>query len=208
MGYLEANPLAKLKKPPKTPRQSDITREQWDTVLALIAVDDPFRDFLLFLLATGCRPQEARIIEKHHVNWTARKVHLDKVPGKKGSRDILLTDEAVALLKKQTSIDGQTDGPIFKNTNGQPWRQQSLACRFQRLKKKLPFNVHCYLTRHSAATEMLDAGASAGAVAAILGHKDATMVLKVYGKHIDQREEHLRKCLENARSAGSPKHAG
>lgn len=60
------------------------------------------------------------------------------------------------------------------------------------MKGKLPFRVHCYVARHSAATELLDSGSSAGAVAAILGHKDPTMVLKVYGKHIESREKHLR----------------
>ena len=46
---------------------------------------------------------------------------------------------------------------------------------------------------------------TAEAVAAILGHRGPTMVLKVYGKHIEQREEHLRECIakgtKNYRSA-------
>ncbi len=48
-------------------------------------------------------------------------------------------------------------------------------------------------------TDLLDNGASAGAVAALLGHRDPTIVLKSYGKHIDQRAEHLQGLLDKAR---------
>jgi hypothetical protein len=54
MGYLDKNPLAKLKKPPQTPRQTFVTAEQWELVLSLIADADPFKDFLRFMLLTGC----------------------------------------------------------------------------------------------------------------------------------------------------------
>lgn len=45
-------------------------------------------------------------------------------------------------------------------------------------------------------TDLLDNGASAGAVAALLGHRDPTVVLKFYGRHIEQRREHLRGLIE------------
>ena len=45
---------------------------------------------------------------------------------------------------------------------------------------------------------MLEDGASAGAVAAVLGHRDLTMVRTVYGKHFKKREKHLRECLDEA----------
>jgi integrase len=48
------------------------------------------------------------------------------------------------------------------------------------------------------ATDLLENGASAGAVAAILGPRDATTVLKTYGSHIDRRRQHLRDCLKKA----------
>jgi integrase len=173
MGYFERNPLAKLKKPPRVPRNTFVTGDQWEQVFGKIRDADPFKDFLRFMLETGCRPQEARIIERRNVDWTLKRVHLEKVPGKKGPRDILLTDAALALLQKHDL----PNGPIFRNRNGVAWKPDAINCRFQRLQKLLGFKVHAYLARHSKAVELLEAGASAGAVAAILGHQDATMVL-------------------------------
>jgi integrase len=193
MGYLTASPLAAFKKPPKTPRQTFVTAEQWQTVLDGLR-EDAFKDFLRFLLLTGCRPQEARIITKGDIR--GKTVFLESVPGKKGSRTILLTDSAKAILDKWAKV--YPDGPVLRNNRGRAWKHDALNCRFQRIKKKTNLPVCCYLARHSAAVQLLEAGASAGAAGAILGHKDATMVLRVYGKHINDREAHLRQCLTNA----------
>jgi integrase len=194
MGYLTVSPLANYQTPPKVPRQTYITSEQWAGVLALIKDADPFKDFLTFLLLTGCRPQEARIITARDIRENT--VYLDKVPGKKGQRTIILSDEAEAILAKWAKV--YSTGPVLRNTRGVPWTSDALNCRFRGIKKKTDLPVCCYLARHSAATQLLEAGASAGAVGALLGHRDATMVLKVYGKHIERRDAHLRQCLTNA----------
>jgi len=194
MGYLSESPLANLKTPPKTPRETYITAEQWQEILDGLKETDALKDFLRFLLLTGCRPQEARIITKRDIR--GKTVFLEKVPGKKGSRTILLTDSAKAILDKWATV--YPDGPVLRNNRGRPWVSDALNCRFQRIKKDTNLPVCCYLARHSAAVQLLEAGASAGAAGAILGHKDATMILRVYGKHINDREAHLRQCLTNA----------
>jgi len=171
--------------------------------MALYKENDPFREFLLVMLLTGCRPQEARIVEARHINWETGKINFQdgEVPGKEGAREILLLPEAVTILKRCAALHPK--GPVLRNNAGRPWNGSALGCRFRRIKKKVSFPVHCYLARHTVATTMLEKGASAGAVAAILGHKDATMVLKVYGKHIDKCEQHLRDCLDRIKSVGS-----
>jgi integrase len=200
MEYLDRSPLSKLKSPPTMSRATCLSKDQWATVLSYFTPDDPFYSFLQLLLQTGCRPQEARVIEARHIDWQAKKVHFEdgEVPGKKGERDILLTDAAMAILKKWALR--YPEGPVLRNEDGNPWKPNALRCRLGRLRKskKLPFRAHCYAARHSVATDMLEAGASTGAVAAVLGHRDPTMVLKVYGKHIDKREQHLRDCLKKA----------
>jgi integrase len=207
MGYLDVNPLAKLKKPSPVPCQTFLTQKQWDEVLALYKEGDPFREFLQFMLLTGCRPQEARVVEDRQIDWQAGKINFQdgEVPGKKGAREILLQPEAIALLKKWAVK--YPKGPVLRNQAGNPWGRRTLDKRFSRIKKKVSFPVYCYLARHTVATTLLEKGASAGAVAAILGHKDATMVLKVYGKHIDKCEQHLRDCLDRMKTAHQPKPA-
>ena len=195
MEFFDRNPLTKMKSPPAAARATFLSKDQWATVLSHYKTDDPFYDFLKVMLRTGCRPQEARIMGTRQIDWKAKKaVFADgEVPGKKGVREILLTDEAVAILRKWTLK--YPDGPAMRNEDGNPWTSTALNSRFVRLRKKLPFRAHCYLARHSVATDMLLAGASTGAVSAVLGHRDATMVLKTYGKHIERREDHLRECL-------------
>jgi integrase len=199
MEYLDHSPLVRMKKPPKVPRGTCLSKAQWAEVLARYLPDDPFYDFLYILIHTGCRPQEARILEARHIDWQTGVAQFKdgEVPGKKGDRQLRLTRDAAAVLQRWALK--YPKGPVLRNTDGRPWTPTAISSRFQRLKsgpRKLPFKVHAYVARHSAAVELLEAGASAGAVAAILGHKDATMVLRVYGKHIEQREQHLREHLE------------
>jgi len=190
------SPLHGYRKPRATPRAQCLTSVQWEQLLAKIDLDDPFRDFVLVLRHTGCRPQEARIMEARHIDLAGRKVCFrdGEVPGKKGDRQILLDDEAVAILRKWALK--YPEGPVLRNTRGRRWSTTAVISRFRRLRKDLKFKVSSYVARHSFATEMLEAGASAGAVAAVLGHRDPTMVLKVYGKHIETREKHLRDCID------------
>jgi integrase len=201
---IPASPFFGFRKPSKSPRAACLTTDEWNMVLDAVKNED-FRDFLLVLRHTGCRPQEARIVEARHCDFKAAKIKFAKgdVPGKPWEREIPLNDAALAILQR-CALKRPT-GPLLLNSEGGPWTKNSLNDSFQRLKGKLPFRVSCYVARHSFATDLLGAGASAGAVAAILGHRDPTMVLKVYGKHIDKREEHLRECIakgtKNYRSA-------
>lgn len=65
-GYIAFNPIAQVKKAPKKRRNIFYSSEQW----ALIRqhAKGPLIDFLDFLWSTGCRPQEARILEAGHIH--------------------------------------------------------------------------------------------------------------------------------------------
>ena len=67
MGYIAANPVKKVKKPPARRRDNPMTPEDFLAILARLRQGDPFRDLFLFLWHSGCRPQEARHIEARHV---------------------------------------------------------------------------------------------------------------------------------------------
>ena len=113
----EIDPLLAAARLPQAPRHAPrqcLTSIQWEQLLAKIDLDDPFRDFVLVLRHTGCRPQEARIMEARHIDLAGRKVCFrdGEVPGKKGDRQILLDDEAVAILQKSgAEIPGRPRAP-------------------------------------------------------------------------------------------------
>jgi hypothetical protein len=72
-----------------------------------------------------------------------------------------------------------------------------LNCRLQRVKKKFHnFRFTWYSGRHTKAADLLENGASTRAVASLLRHRDPTVVLKFYGRHIEKRREHLRGLIE------------
>lgn len=206
MEYFDRNPLAALKKPQRTHRDVCPTHAQWEQVFAHYSDPaDPFRLFLEALVATGCRPQELRGVEARHIDFDAGLIRFadGDIPGKKYGRDVILTEHATAILKPLALA--RPEGKIFRNADGNPWTKDALNNRFQRLKKeKFPFKVNCYAARHSKATDLLENGASTGAVAALLGHRDPTVVLKFYGKHIDQRADHLRGLMEKADPESKP----
>jgi integrase len=104
-------------------------------------------------------------------------------------------ERLLTVLQKHALAHPQ--GKIFRNEDGNPWTPWALGDRLQRVKKKFPdIRFTWYSGRHTKATDLLENGASTGAVASLLGHRDPTVVLKFYGRHIEQRREHLRGLIE------------
>jgi integrase len=73
-GYFTYNPIAQVRKPPAKRRDIFYTAKQWETIRN--AAKGPIVDLLDFLWSTGCRPQEARILEARHVH--DEKIIFDK----------------------------------------------------------------------------------------------------------------------------------
>lgn len=208
MGYFDRNPVAKLNKPAKQHRTACPTQAQWDEVLSHYGPDDPFRDFWSAMIDTGCRPQEMRVIEARRINFQAGLIHFadGEIPGKRFGRDVIVQQRAAEVLRRLAITNPQ--GPVFRNEDGNPWTKDALNCRFRRLKTKVPFRVSCYAARHSKAADILENGGSAGAVATILGHRDPTVMLRFYGKHIAEGAEHLRSLVEGPRKPSKRRKQG
>ena len=193
---LTHSPLASFKKAPKTPRDTYLMPEEWDVLLAKIK-DTEFLDFLWVVRLTGCRPLEARAVEAQHVYAAQRCWILPKglSKGEKDERHVLLDDAALAICQRWA--EKFPEGPIFRNTKDMPWTKDAINSRFQRLKVKLPFHCSAYTMRHTFATDPLEAGVGEATVAALMGHKDKTQVLKTY-QHVAKRADHLREGLKKA----------
>jgi integrase/recombinase XerC len=194
LGYIEVNPVKKIKKPPCGRREQAVTPEQWATIRDHYRPHDPFRDFLEYCWETGCRPFEARMMEVRHVRLERSCVLFppDEAKGKKRWRIIRLTPVAVEILRRR--INSRTQGVVFLNANGNPWTAFAMNCRFCRLKKHTGVKHFAYALRHGFATRKLIEGHDHLTVAELLGHKDGSTLAKVYA-HLDQADEHLRKAL-------------
>lgn len=194
LGYVLLNPIAKLKKPTAKRREIYMTPADYGQILDLIAVDDPFRDFFIFVWNTGARPQEARAIEPRHVDLENERIVFPKEEskGKRTSRVIYLHGEALEIIK--CLMDEGRTGKLFLNNRGTPWTKYAVCNRFFRISKIVGKRLFCYAARHGFATRKLKQGHDGIIIAALMGHADGSMLAKVYS-HVDQDAEHLKKAL-------------
>jgi integrase len=192
---IDRNPLAKLKKPPREAGEMAATPEQYAAILAAV-VTPSFRDLLELAWETGARLQELRKIEARFVEPGRIVLPPTKAKGKKHHRVIYLTaraEEIIARLAKATPI-----GPIVLNSDGNPWNKDAVNCVFVRLEKRVGMKFHLGALRKGFATEALKAGIDTVTVGALLGHRDGTMVSKVYGK-IQQDPEFMAQSLKRSK---------
>lgn len=195
-GIISANPVSGMERPAAEPREAYLSPENWAKLIALVP-DGPFADLLWFMRETGCRPHEARIVEAKHWDRDNRRFVLERKSskGKKVRRVIRLNDKATEIATR--SALKNPDGPLFRNQNGRAWTPDAVNCRFANLKPKVDFEIFPYILRHSFCTDALLRGVDPLTVAILLGHKDASMVMKVYN-HLIQNDEFLQKKLRQA----------
>ncbi len=202
-GHIEKSPLPKIKKPRRTRREIYYTPEQWDQILAHVP-DPEFRDLLDFLWATGCRPQEARVLEAIHVDLDQQICVLPPSLAKGGvhERVIFLDDEAAAIISRL--IDQHPNGPLFRNTAGNAWTKDAIKCRLTRISKKVGFRCIAYGVRHSYATEGLTNDVDSVVLGHLMGHQDASQVARTY-QHLARERAFLHEQAKRVKAPRDPK---
>lgn len=208
---INANPIARFKAPPRSGRELWLDDKQFNLLLSF--VNDGFAEYLQFAFETGSRPQEIKILAAKH--FDGEKFTLDRKDskGKKHVRVIYLNDRLQKLVEQLCKLN--PEGPIFLNRDGKPWTTNAVRCRFLRRMKKKGKKYHAglavkmklpglcaYTMRHSFCTNALIRGLDVLTVAKLMGHKDATMVMRVY-QHLAQNHSYL---LEAAQKATNGRH--
>lgn len=194
---IPANPIKGVERPQAKPREVYIDPAEWGRVIASIRSTDPFLDFILFLRETGCRPQEARAIEKRHFKSMKGQEQIafpvEESKGKRHARVIPLNFKALAIIQRLAMKF--PEGKLFRGKHGQPFSTYAIAKRFERIRNKLKLaKFHAYAVRHTFCTDALLRGCDPVTLANILGHKDASMILKIY-QHLHLNSGHIRKAL-------------
>lgn len=133
LGYISSNPIKKIKKPQPQRRDNPVTTEDFASIIERYEENDPFRDLLEFAWYSGCRPQEARLLEARHVHLAAECIVIPKeeAKGKRRARVILLHGRAMQIIQRLLSAD--PEGKLFLNEDGKPWKRFAIANRFDRL---------------------------------------------------------------------------
>lgn len=158
-----ANPIKALKRPKSEPRLASFTPEEEK---ALYDATEPcFGNFLFAAIHTGLRPfcELARLTaddveeSERGMMW---RVYSSKT---KKTRKIPVRPEVAELTRKLTKTAPKASSqPIFRNTQGNPWKRMTGVVRFISLKEKLGWDqdpvrgkYSCYTCRHTFAHRML-----------------------------------------------------
>lgn len=196
-GRIERSPLAHFKNPYALLRREHYFEPSEFERLLTAADHQTFRDVLIMLRRTGCRPKELRDAEARH--FKRREGVLDfptkEAKGRKERRIIVLEAETRAIVERLALK--HPEGPLFRNYRGRPWTKNALALRFNRLSKRLNVKVTPYTVRHVFATEALTRGVPLAMVAQLMGHRDYKMLQDVYA-HLALKNDALREALEMA----------
>jgi integrase len=131
-GRIEKSPVAFYEKPRLGKRTVVVTPAEFEEMIACVPQQE-FRDLLVVTWETAARPQESLVVEARHVDlekgrWVfpPEESKVDKWP-----RVVYLTPEALAVTRR-LMLKNPT-GPLFRNSNGDPWTTFSVNRAFIRL---------------------------------------------------------------------------
>lgn len=201
---IATNPIAGMKKPPRARRETVVTAELRDAALRSIQCD-AFRDFYFLLCELMIRPFELRTLEARQIDFARGlaifKRHEHKTGQRTGrERVVYLTEPASVILRDLAKR--HPEGPLLRNTDGNPWTKSAIVTSYRRLRKRvptLPRDYTAYIDRHTSITTALEKGLGDSVVAELAGHADATMIARVYG-HLRARPQVMRKAATQAAS--------
>lgn len=207
---IDANPIARYKAPSRSGRELWLNDAEFKRLLAL--VNDEFADYLTFAFETGARPQETRILAAKHFDGTKFTLDRKDSKGKKDKRVIYCNERMQKLVAGLVRL--YPEGPIFRNADGGPWKPNAVRSRFKRgakkkgqppiglaVKMEMP-GLCAYTMRHSFCTNALIRGVDVLTVAQLMGHKDATMVMRVY-QHLAKNHAYLLQAANQATASAS-----
>jgi len=191
----DLDPLQGFRLPPAERRERTLTTDERVAIEA--AATPELRTLLQALGETGARPHILLELEAQHIRWGEG---IAVIESKGRPYTLVLTGKLLAVLRQLATV--HPTGPLLRNTRGEPWTRNAVRCQLHRLGVKLGLSrISAYVWRHSYATDALQAGVNPGALAALMGHKDLSMISRHYS-HLAERTGQLRQAAEDAAIAG------
>lgn len=199
---IRENPFAGVSRRPGAPRRP-ITDDEFQRLLrgAGGPTGKTFRQALVFMRWTGCRPGEmANLVWSDIDLERARLVITAHKTAKRTGRPriVPLTPVVVKLLAYRRT---QTEGPrVFLNAYGNAWHRSALALRLKRcrLRQNIPKDATLYGIRHSFGTQAITRGVDLKTLSQLMGHTTTRMT--EHYLHLAGESEHLERSMRRATS--------
>jgi len=207
---IDRNPLDKIKVSKLVSRRQartdyvvdPFTKDEIKAVLEAAHEYDPrIRNLLQFAFYSGLRTSElfglmwGDVDSRHAVIRVQRAVVERKVKETKtkaGIRDVILLPSALDALKdqKQYSFVGRESVFVRPNERGSFGDYEHLDRPWKHILKRAKVRYrNPYQTRHTYASQLLSGGENPLFVAQQMGHKTTEMIMRHYGRWVEQAEE-------------------
>ena len=200
---IEIDPIEHLEKCSPEAREDYITPEQWSFIESNIP-SSPLKDLMILAWDTGMRPQELVLVEARHFRKDERMIVFPAAEskGKKYVRTVYIaSDRAMEILSDYAK--GRSEGPIMVNTKGNPWNKTSVKDAMIRLRNKFGVKIHLGAFRKGYCTQALQNGVDPVTLAKLMGHRDVTMIMKVYSQ-VHQDKEYMAESAMKAKGLVKP----
>lgn len=218
--------LREAKAPPLPDSEAQaLTADQAQRLLAAVKGRSIYLPVAI-ALGTGARRGEILALRWNDLDFDAGRMRIDesleqtkkggirakRPKTKSGVREISLPASLTAELRahrkeclEQRIALGQgkmpDDGFVFAHIDGSPRSPEALTrewSRTVRSAKIVPDVFSFHSLRHTHASQLLAAGVDVVTVAKRLGHRDASITLKVYSHYIPGGDERAAQAIENA----------
>lgn len=149
-GYIEKSPIAQMPIPNAEHREVTVSLTEYEQLLQAI-VDPAFRDLVVVTWETGCRPQESLRVEARHVDLQRKRWVFPKseAKGKRKPRIVYLTEAALEITARR--MKENPSGPIFRNSEDNPWTTDAVNCAFTRVQFRMGKTT---FERHNSSAEV------------------------------------------------------
>ena len=207
---IDGNPIDKIKVSKLVSRHQSRTNYEVDpftydeikVVLGIAFEYDPrIRNLLQFAFYSGLRTSELFGLMWGDVDWRHGVIRvqravverkLKETKTKAGTRDVILIPSALGALKdqKQYSFVGGEFVFVRPNERGSFVDYEHLERPWKHILKRAKVHYrNPYQTRHTYASQLLSGGENPLFVAQQMGHKTTEMIMRHYGRWVEQAEE-------------------
>lgn len=197
---IDKHPLERVKNHPTSTREPEpFNADEMSRILQELSGQE--RNLIQFAFYSGLRTSELIALrwqdvdlDKNCIYVRSARVrgHLKCTKTKSGKREVTLQPQAREALISQQSLTSEQNDIVFHDSrSNQPWKDDQAIRKIvwtPALKRAGIKYRNPYQTRHTFASMLLSRGENPMYVAQQMGHKDWSMIIKVYGRWIPQSQ--------------------